>query len=121
MATNPYGYTHQQERAHHQAEIERTGGIRCHCRGSCLHHAGRCPTIIRPGTRWHLGHSIAVALGGADGPKAPWCEACNTRDGQRIGQMLQAAPRSSRDWDTQGEGGSEVHQAQPPRPRSLQS
>lgn len=94
----PYDYAHQQQRADWQSEIERNP-IRCACRGSCRHHAGRCRTMIRPGMRWHLGHRVAVAFGGTDGPKEPWCEPCNTRDGQAVGQRLKAAPRSSRDWD----------------------
>lgn len=95
---NPYGWEHQQQRAALQTEIDRTGGIRCHCRGTCRTHAGRCRVIIRPGMRWHLGHKLAVARGGADGPKAPWCEGCNTRDGVQVRESLKAAPRSSRDW-----------------------
>lgn len=95
---NPYGWEHQQDRADWQGEIDRTGGIRCHCRGGCRKHAGRCRTIIRPGTPWHLGHKRAVAQGGADGPKAPWCELCNLRDGVRVREALKRAPRASRDW-----------------------
>ena len=95
---NPYGWEHQQERDDWQGEIDRTGGIRCHCRGGCRKHAGRCRTIIRPGTPWHLGHKRAVAQGGADGPKAPWCELCNQLDGVRVREALKRAPRASRDW-----------------------
>lgn len=96
---NPYGYEHQRDRADWATEIERTGGIRCHCRGTCRHHAGRCRTIVRTGMRWHLGHKRAVAKGGADGPKAPWCESCNTADGRQVRAQLERQPRSSADWD----------------------
>jgi len=99
---NPYGWAHQQDRADWQGEIERTGGIRCACRGTCGHHAGRCTTIIRPDTPWHLGHRTAVAHGGANGPKAPWCEPCNERDGVKVREAIKAAPRASIDWDPEG-------------------
>ena len=94
---NPYDWAHQQERSEWQAEID-ARPVRCHCRGSCGKHAGRCRVTIRHGMTWHLGHKRAVAQGGADGPKAPWCELCNLRDGVRVREALRRAPRSSQDW-----------------------
>lgn len=101
---NPYGRAHRRTRTNWQAEIDRTGSHRCHCPGTCGHHAGRCTTLIRPGQPWHLGHQHPVVHGGADGPKAPWCEHCNTADGNRIRRRREQAVRFSTDWDPAGDG-----------------
>ena len=95
--TNPYGYEHQQDRAARQTEIDRNP-VRCACTGSCGKHAGRCPTIIGPGTPWHLGHRTAVAAGGNVNDRAPWCQPCNSVDGVKVREKLKREPRRSRDW-----------------------
>lgn len=94
---NPYGYEHQQQRSDWQTEIDRHP-IRCGCTGSCGQHAGQCQTIIGPRTVWQLGHRIAVAQGGADGPKSPWCQPCNAVDGVKVRERIKRTPRTSRDW-----------------------
>lgn len=92
-APHPEGSTlsKPQYRGHHLslrqawvAELTRTGGRRCACRGQCGHHHGRCPTIIRPGEPWDLMHKTPAARGGTSHGAEPGCPACNRAEGAKI-------------------------------------
>ena len=56
----------------------------------------KCPGIIRPGTRWQLGHIVDDALGGEMsmsnvGPEHPHC---NASSGGKLGARIQSGRRT---------------------------
>ena len=98
MADPAYGTAHQKRRIAWAAEIKRIGEIQCDCRGTCRRHEGQCPTLIRHGDKWHLGHGVADKYGGDGTDSTPWCPGCNQAEGGRIGTKHRKARRASRAW-----------------------
>ena len=97
MAKPQYGAAHKRRRASWETELHRLGSIDCGCNGECGRHAGRCPTTIRPGDAWHLGHGLAHDHGGDGTDSTPWCSPCNTTHGARIAHRTLTEPPSG-DW-----------------------
>lgn len=56
----------------------------------------KCPGIIRPGTKWHVGHIIDDALGGelTMSNVGPEHVRCNTSSGGKLGASIQAGRRT---------------------------
>ncbi len=98
MAKPQYGADHQRRRSAWTAELTRTGGRRCACRGQCRRHAGRCREWITAGSTWDLGHGVASVDGGDGSDSEPMCTGCNRAEGNRLRRSMRAKAPASRVW-----------------------
>ena len=98
MAKPQYGAAHRRRRADWAAELTRTGGRRCACRGQCRHHQGRCREWITAGSTWDLGHGVASIDGGDGTDSEPMCRRCNRGEGNRLRRSVRVEKPSSEDW-----------------------
>lgn len=74
-----YGASHRKQRAAWQARIDAGELVRCACRrDDCPDHHGQCPTLIRSGDRWDLGHAADRRF-----YTGPECVGCNRSAGAR--------------------------------------
>ena len=95
MPKPQYGADHQRRRADWAAELQRTGGRQCSCRGQCGRHRGRCRTWIKPGDPFDLAHGLAHHFGGDGSDSEPGCPPCNRAEGPRIKARR---PPASEEW-----------------------
>ena len=57
----------------------------------------RCGGVIAEGMRFHMGHTVDVAEGGADSPLYPEHVRCNLTEGGRLGAKVTNARKARRD------------------------
>lgn len=98
MPKPQYGTAHRRRRAQWKAELTRTGGRRCACRGQCGRHRGRCPEWITAGSAWDLAHGTAHTLGGDGSDSQPMCSGCNRAEGARLKARNARDSVASEDW-----------------------
>lgn len=98
MAKPQYGAAHRRRRAQWKAELTRTGGRQCACRGQCGRHRGRCREWITAANEWDLMHGVASIDGGDGADSEPGCPGCNRADGARIRNARASTPASEEWW-----------------------
>lgn len=98
MPKPQYGADHRRRRADWQAELTRTGGRRCACRGQCRHHRGQCREWLTADSEWDLGHGVAHTRGGDGTDSEPMCPGCNRAEGAQLRERPTIAVASEEWW-----------------------
>lgn len=88
MAARRWGGSASRRARAHFAPLVAAGDVAC----------AKCGLPVTPEHRWHVGHQLDRALGGADDLSNYWPEhgSCNEAAGGRLAQALRGAPRRRR-------------------------